>query len=123
PDIAVPCPGTTPVATPVPRASQRAAGTPSSPGAAPRRAPSIAPASRPSGRVAFDPLLDRAEDAAAVAVEHLDAHAVAEGQERRHRLAGFQRLHRALLCKARGAERRVLVGDRAGTDDGAGRQR
>src|SRR5690606_2194236 len=89
-----------------------------------RGPPPVAPASRPSGRgLPLDPLLDGAEDAAALAIEHLDPHPVAEGQERRHRLAGFQRLDRAPLGETRGAGGGVLVGDRARADQGAGRQR
>ena len=48
---------------------------------------------------------------------------VAELHERRHRFAGFQRFDRALSAKHEAPFGRCPVGDRAGTDDRAGRQR
>ena len=73
--------------------------------------------------LAFDPLLDRAEDAGAVTIQHLDPDHVAERHERRRRLAVLQGLHGAPLGEAGGALAGVLVGDRARADDGACRQR
>src|SRR5690606_37660601 len=74
--------------------------------------PPVAPAPRRSGRwLALDALFDRAEDAAAIAVEHLDPHQIAERQERGHRLPARQRLDRTPFGQARGAGGGVLVGD------------
>ncbi len=71
----------------------------------------------------FDALLDRTEDAVAGSIKHLDADHVAEGHERRARLAVAQGFHHALLGQARGALAGVFVGDGARTDNGAGTQR
>src|SRR5690606_4944732 len=79
------------------------------------RPPSRRPASA-SGGLAFDALFDRAEDAAAVAIEHLDPDPVAERQERGDRLAPLQRFHGPALGQAGGAGGGVLVGDGTRTD-------
>src|SRR3546814_1462694 len=59
------------------------------------------PASRLRHRLAFDALLDGAEDRVPLPVEHLDAHGIAERHEGRHRLALLQGLDGALLGAAR----------------------
>src|SRR5690606_5130889 len=61
-----------------------------------------------------DLLLDGAEDAAALAAQHLDADHVAEAHEGRAGLAVAQGLDRTLLGEAAGALAGVLVGHGAG---------
>src|SRR5438552_7289908 len=63
-----------------------------------------------NSRVLHHRLIDGAEDRAAVRIEHFDANPVAEFQERRVRLAGADRLDRALLGNAGIAE--TPLGDR-----------
>src|SRR3546814_4092078 len=77
------------------------------------------PASRLRHRLAFDALLDGAEDRVPLPVEHLDAHGIAEPHEGRHRLALLPGLDGALLGEARRAQAGVLVcdGDRAADRD------
>src|SRR5690606_5329070 len=88
----------------------------------------------PSGPpcIVFYALLDRAEDRAAVGVAHLDAHRIAEPQERRLRRSGLDRLdgpdlgdageaHAAFLDRLAGATVE-LVGNGSRTDDRAGAQ-
>src|SRR5262245_52994325 len=75
-------------------------------------------------------LIDGAEDGAPQLVQHLDAHAVAEREERRPRLALEDRLHGPHLGKAGVAGAALvhrpaglaalLIGDRARADDAAG---
>src|SRR6187402_1373353 len=67
-----------------------------------------------------DLLIDRAEEALAAAVLHLDPDGVAELHEGRLRAAALDRLDRPLLGDARIAARPVLVADRAAADDRAG---
>src|SRR5271154_5642238 len=57
-----------------------------------------------------DPLVDRAEQAPALRIEHLDPDPVAEGHERCARLAGFELLEHPPLGEAGGAARAVVVG-------------
>ena len=59
----------------------------------------------------------------AVRAEHLDAHPVAELEERRFRLAALQDFLGAALEQAAGAVLAVAVGHRARADDGAGGKR
>src|SRR5947209_4274021 len=65
-------------------------------------------------RVAHHLLVDGAEDRPAGAIEHLDADAIAERHERRHRLATFDGLAHTPLGDARTAGAGVAVGHRAG---------
>src|SRR5690606_38496235 len=93
------------------------------PGYRPSRQATIRPPGRRSRlwhRLALDALLDGAEDRPPRAVQHLDAHGIAERHEGRHRLALLQGFDGPLLGEARRTQAGVLVGDGARTDDGAG---
>ena len=72
------------------------------------------------GAAIADALLDRAEDAAAIAIEHLDADSVAEFQKRRFCTAVFYCLQHASLGNAGGATRSIVVGNGSRADHGAG---
>src|SRR3569832_2842393 len=87
-----------------------------------------------SRRVTYHVLLDGAENRTAGGIQHLDAHAVAELQERRHRLACVDGLDGAFFRDAGIAEAAlrdrlarpaigVAVRHRAGAKDRAGRER
>src|SRR5690606_19686288 len=74
---------------------------------------------------AYHFLLDRAEDRAALAIQHLDAHAVAEAQPGRLRRTVPESLEHAALGEAGRADlgalrARGVVGDGARAHDGAG---
>src|SRR5262245_10791666 len=71
--------------------------TPAFTGAGKCRDDSVVHASRP---VPYNLLLDRAEDRAATFIQHLQAHHVAELEERRPRLAFQDGLHRTQLGEA-----------------------
>src|SRR3546814_11876669 len=79
------------------------------------------PASRLRHRLAFDALLDGAEDRVPLPVEHLDAPGIAERHEGRHRLALPPGLARALPGEPRPAPAGLPHGDAARASERAGR--